>query len=68
MAIKLELEIKEAELIVAGLYKLPMEVAEQIVVKIKTQAIPQIAEQQEAENAKVEDTAKADPLPEEPQV
>ena len=52
MAIKLELEIKEAELVVAGLYKLPMEVAEQIVVKIKTQAIPQIAEQQEAEKAK----------------
>jgi len=68
MAIKLELEIKEAELVVAGLYKLPMEVAEQIVVKIKTQAIPQIAEQQEAEKAKVEDIAKADPLPEEPQV
>jgi hypothetical protein len=68
MAIKLELEIKEAELVVAGLYKLPMEVAEQIVVKIKTQAIPQIAEQQEAEKAKVEDTAKADRLPEEPQV
>lgn len=68
MAIKLELEIKEAELVVAGLYKLPMEVAEQIVVKIKTQAIPQIAEQQEVEKAKVEDTAKADPLPEEPQV
>jgi hypothetical protein len=68
MAIKLELEIKEAELVVAGLYKLPMEVAEQIVVKIKTQAIPQIAEQQEAEKAKVVDTAKADPLPEEPQI
>jgi hypothetical protein len=62
MAIKLELEIKEAELVVAGLYKLPMEVAEQIVVKIKTQAIPQIAEQQEDEKAKVE------PAPEEPQV
>ena len=54
MAIKLELEIKEAELVVAGLYKLPMEVAEQIVVKIKTQAIPQIAEQQEVEKAKEE--------------
>jgi hypothetical protein len=68
MAIKLELEIKEAELIVAGLYKLPMEVAEPIVHKIKAQALPQIAEQQEAEKAKVEDTAKADPLPEEPQI
>ena len=67
MAIKLELEIKEAELVVAGLYKLPMEVAEQIVVKIKTQAIPQIAEQQtEAQNiinkveANSETQAKAD--------
>jgi hypothetical protein len=61
MAIKLELEIKEAELVVAGLYKLPMEVAEQIVVKIKTQAIPQIAEQQtEAQNtiSKVETTSE----------
>jgi hypothetical protein len=68
MAIKLELEIKEAELVVAGLYKLPMEVAEPIVAKIKGQAIPQIAEQQEAEKAKVEENAKADPLPEEPSV
>ena len=64
MAIKLELEIKEAELVVAGLYKLPMEVAEQIVVKIKTQAIPQIAEQQKEEEA----AKPAEPLPEEPQV
>lgn len=52
MAIKLELEIKEAELVIAGLYKLPMEVAEPIVHKIKAQAIPQIAEQQaEVQNA-----------------
>lgn len=52
MAIKLELEIKEAELVIAGLYKLPMEVAEPIVHKIKAQAIPQIAEQQaEVHNA-----------------
>ena len=68
MAIKLELEIKEAELVVAVLYKLPMEHAEPIVAKIKGQAIPQIAEQQEAEKAKVEENAKADPLPEEPTV
>jgi hypothetical protein len=68
MAIKLELEIKEAELIVAGLYKLPMEVAEPIVHKIKAQALPQITEQQEAEKAKVEENAKADPLPEEPHI
>ena len=46
MAIKLELELKEAELAVAGLYKLPMEVAEPIVNKIKAQAMPQIAQQQ----------------------
>jgi len=46
MAIKLELEIKEAELVVAGLYKLPMEFAEPIVNKIKAQALPQIAEEQ----------------------
>ncbi len=54
MAIKLELEIKEAELVVAGLYKLPMEVAEPIVNKIKGQAIPQIAAEQEAAKAKEE--------------
>lgn len=52
MAIKLELEIKEAELAVAGLYKLPMEVAEPIVHKIKAQAMPQITKQQaEVQNA-----------------
>ena len=51
MAIKLELDIKEAELVVAGLYKLPMEVAEPIVNKIKSQAIPQVqAEQTAAQN------------------
>lgn len=54
MAIKLELEIKEAELAIAGLYKLPMEVAEPIVHKIKAQAIPQIAAQQEEAKAKEE--------------
>lgn len=68
MAIKLELELKEAELAVAGLYKLPMEIAEPIVNKIKAQAMPQIAAEQEAQKAKVEENAKADPLPEEPQV
>lgn len=52
MAIKLELEIKEAELVVAGLYKLPMEHAEPIVNKIKAQAMPQIAQEQtNAQNA-----------------
>ena len=41
MAIKLELEIKEVELLLAGLYKLPMEFAEPVVAKVKSQAIPQ---------------------------
>jgi hypothetical protein len=54
MAIKLELELKEAELAVAGLYKLPMEIAEPIVNKIKAQAMPQIAAEQEALKAKEE--------------
>ena len=54
MAIKLELELKEAELAVAGLYKLPMEIAEPIVNKIKAQAFPQIAAEQEAVKAKEE--------------
>ena len=54
MAIKLELELKEAELAVAGLYKLPMEIAEPIVNKIKAQAMPQIAAEQEAAKAKEE--------------
>jgi hypothetical protein len=54
MAIKLELELKEAELAVAGLYKLPMEIAEPIVNKIKAQAFPQIAAEQEALKAKEE--------------
>jgi hypothetical protein len=50
----LELELKEAELTVAGLYKLPMEIAEPIVNKIKAQAFPQIAAEQEALKAKEE--------------
>jgi len=48
MAIKLELEIKEVELVLAGLYKLPMEFAEPVVNKVKTQGIPQ-AQAQAAE-------------------
>lgn len=52
MAIKLELEVKEAELVIAGLYKLPMELAEPVKEKIKAQAIPQIAQQEvDAQNA-----------------
>ena len=61
MAIKLELEIKEAELVLAGVYKLPMEIAEPLVAKIKGQALPQVQEQ----STPVEVTP-AEPLPEEP--
>ena len=57
MAIKLELDIKEAELVVAGLYKLPMEVAEPIVNKIKSQAIPQVQAEQQAEADKAAETS-----------
>lgn len=65
MAIKLELELKEAELVVAGLYKLPMEVAEPIVNKIKGQAMPQIARaEQEAQKVKAsEEVQKDEPAP-----
>lgn len=42
MSIKLDLEIQEVEAIVAGLRKLPMELIEELVNKIKIQAIPQI--------------------------
>jgi len=65
MAIKLELEIKEAEIVIAGLYKLSMEIAEPIVNKIKTQAIPQV----EAQNIKEEaDKPVVEIIPAEPQV
>jgi len=69
MAIKLELEIKEAEIVIAGLYKLSMEIAEPIVNKIKTQAIPQVEAQKikEADKPVVEVTL-AEPLPEQPSV
>ena len=42
MSINLTLEINEVEAIVAGLRKLPMELVEETVNKIKIQAIPQI--------------------------
>lgn len=48
MSIKLDLEINEVEAVVAGLRKLPMELIEELVNKIKIQAIPQIQEQQAA--------------------
>jgi len=67
MAIKLELEIKEVELVLAGLYKLPMEFAEPVVNKVKTQGIPQAQAQAQATETPVEVTP-AEPLPEEPTV
>ena len=48
MSINLTLEIQEVEAIVAGLRKLPMELIEETVNKIKIQAIPQIQAQQAA--------------------
>ena len=42
MSINLNLEINEVEAVVAGLRKLPMELVEETVNKIKIQAIPQI--------------------------
>jgi len=51
MSITLNLEIAEVEAVVAGLRKLPMELIEETVNKIKIQAIPQIQEQQAAAKA-----------------
>jgi len=70
MAIKLELEIKEAEIVIAGLYKLSMEIAEPIVNKIKTQAIPQVEAQNIKEEADkpVVEIIPAEALPEQPAV
>lgn len=48
MSINLNLEIAEVEAVVAGLRKLPMELVEETVNKIKIQAIPQIQAQQAA--------------------
>jgi len=45
MSIQLTLEVQEVEAVVAGLRKLPMELIEELVNKIKIQAIPQIQEQ-----------------------
>jgi hypothetical protein len=67
MAIKLELEIKEVELVLAGLYKLPMEFAEPVVAKIKAQGIPQAQAQAQTAETPVEVTP-AEPKTEEPQV
>ena len=60
MSINLTLEINEVEAVVAGLRKLPMELIEETVNKIKIQAIPQIQSQQ------AETQAAAEPQPEVP--
>ena len=54
MSILLNLEINEVEAVVAGLRKLPMELVEETVNKIKVQAIPQIQDQQQAAQAAAE--------------
>jgi len=60
--IKLDLTIPEVEAVVAGLRKLPMELVEETVNKIKIQAIPQIQEIQAAAAA-AEEAAPVDPIP-----
>lgn len=60
MSIKLDLEISEVEAVVAGLRKLPMELVEATVNKIKIQAIPQIQEIQSESLPKAENTNSAE--------
>lgn len=54
MSINLTLEINEVEAVVAGLRKLPMELVEETVMKIKIQAIPQIQAEQTAAATDIE--------------
>lgn len=59
--IKLDLTIPEVEAVVAGLRKLPMELIEETVNKIKIQAIPQIqALQNPAETSEIPQTAASE--------
>jgi hypothetical protein len=55
---------EETELILASLRKLPMEISEDLVMKIRGQAIPQLQQQQEAaaevEAAESTEEAKAE--------
>lgn len=46
---KLELELAEVNMIMAGLGKLPYEAVEPLVMKIREQAIPQLPKAEEAE-------------------
>lgn len=62
--IKLDLTIPEVEAVVAGLRKLPMELIEETVNKIKIQAIPQIQAQQAATQAATQ--GASEPQPETP--
>lgn len=55
--INLTHEIKEVEIILAGLRKLPMEVVEELVQKIRAQAIPQIAATRAAEATKADENS-----------
>jgi len=67
MSINLTLEVQEVEAVVAGLRKLPMELIEELVNKIKIQAIPQIQEQAlAAQAAAAPAEVPADPAPVDP--
>jgi len=57
MSINLNLEAQEIEAVVAGLRKFPMELIEELVNKIKIQAIPQI---QAAQNPSANTETSAD--------
>ena len=59
MSINLTLEINEVEAVVAGLRKLPMELIEETVNKIKIQAIPQIQAVQMAAQEAAKQAAEA---------
>jgi hypothetical protein len=61
MNITLKLEIQEVEAVVAGLRKLPMELIEETVNKIKIQAIPQIQAIQAAQAAEAQPETPAEP-------
>ena len=63
MSITLNLEVNEVEAVVAGLRKLPMELIEETVNKIKIQAIPQIQEQALAAQATEAPSAQVNPEP-----
>jgi hypothetical protein len=59
--ITLTFAVKEVEMILAALRKLPMEVAEELVSKTRQQAIPQV--QQAAQAAQTQDVAPSAAAP-----